>query len=431
MPNDICLFEDPKYTQLLPLAHFRPVYYLKCGARSLKEKVESAYPHSTVILHCREYLQDVVKGENAGVAVNELRGRASLFINGRVVVDAAFAKTIRAEGPDRVYLHDGDVVAARVSGGNLKRIASSLRGPIAASVFDGLPSEEVPALLIHYPFDLVRNNEAQLRSDIASLAANRKGKKMKGRLAPGVHLVGRREIFIAEGSTVAPGTVVDASGGPVYLARGVTVMANSTIVGPAFVGEGSTIKVGAKIYEGTSIGPHCKVGGEVEVSIIDRYSNKQHDGFLGHSYLGAWVNLGAGTTNSDLKNNYSSVDVIIDGKSVDSGEQFVGVTIGDHTKTAINTVFNTGTVVGAVSNVIAQGFPPKVIPSFAWGGSAGTFAVHDPARALETASRVMARRRVILSKEEAALFGIVFEMTREERRRSGVLEQDATGAISR
>ena len=423
MPTDICLFEDPKYTRLLPLAYFRPVYDLKCGAKSLKEKVQGAFPRSSVSLHCREYLSAVLRQENPDVRVNEVEGKACLFINGRAIVDDGFVKQIAAEGPDCLYVQAGDIVAAKVSGKNLKKIEAHLRGPIGAEAFEGLPTEQVSINLIRYPFDLVRHNEGQLRVDIASLIGRLKRKPASAKVSSGIHFLNRKEIFIRNRATVAPGTVLDASGGPIYIAEGVVVMANSTIIGPAFIGEGSTIKAGARIYEGTSIGRQCKVGGEVEASIIDRYSNKQHGGFLGHAYVGAWVNLGAGTTNSDLKNNYSSVDVLINGEIIDSGEQFVGVTIGDHTKTAINTLFNTGTVVGAVTNVVAEGFPPKSIPSFAWGGAGGRFTVHDPSRAVETARKVMARRKVTLTEAEAALFRTVFDLTKEERQRNGVVER--------
>ena len=180
------------------------------------------------------------------------------------------------------------------------------------------------------------------------------------------------------------------------------------------MGNGSSIKIGAKIYEGTSIGEFCKVGGEVEESIIHSHSNKQHDGFLGHAYLGQWVNLGADTNNSDLKNNYGNVKVHVNGDLVDSGSMFVGLFMGDHSKAGINTMFNTGTSVGTMCNVFGSGFPPKYIPSFSWGG-AEKMVEHDLSKAVETARQVMARRKKKLTAEHEKVFRYLFERTRERR----------------
>jgi UDP-N-acetylglucosamine diphosphorylase/glucosamine-1-phosphate N-acetyltransferase len=178
------------------------------------------------------------------------------------------------------------------------------------------------------------------------------------------------------------------------------------------------IKVGAKIYENTSIGPVCKVGGEVEGSVIHSFSNKQHDGFLGHAYLGMWVNLGADTNNSDLKNNYGSVKLVIDGETVDSGSTFMGLVMGDHSKSAINSMFNTGTVVGVSSNVFGSGFPPKSVPSFTWGGAEG-LKTYELERALEVARRVMGRRKMVLSPAEEKVLRVVFDLTKKERGPAG------------
>jgi UDP-N-acetylglucosamine diphosphorylase/glucosamine-1-phosphate N-acetyltransferase len=170
-------------------------------------------------------------------------------------------------------------------------------------------------------------------------------------------------------------------------------MPNAVILGPAFIGDGSVVRACAAIYGGTSIGPVCKVGGEVQSSVLQSHSNKQHGGFLGHSFVGSWVNLGAATNNSDLKNNYGDVRVELDGESIDTGSASVGATIGDHSKTAIGTLLNTGTVVGIFCSVFADGFPPKSIPSFSWGTPDG-FVRYDVDMAVDTATRVMARRGV-------------------------------------
>jgi UDP-N-acetylglucosamine diphosphorylase/glucosamine-1-phosphate N-acetyltransferase len=180
------------------------------------------------------------------------------------------------------------------------------------------------------------------------------------------------------------------------------------------------VKANSTIYENTSIGPVCKVGGEIEGSIIHGYSNKQHSGFLGHSYLGAWVNLGAGTNTSDLKNNYSSVKVHLGSEEIDTGLQFVGLTMGDHSKSAINSVFNTGTIVGVSSNIAGTGFPPKFVPSFSWSAPGETFTTYKVDRAIDVARKVMARRKVEFTKVDETLFRTIFEMTSEERRKRGM-----------
>ncbi|RMF63700.1 MAG: glucose-1-phosphate thymidylyltransferase [Calditrichaeota bacterium] len=265
---------------------------------------------------------------------------------------------------------------------------------------------------IDYPWDLVRHNPAEVERDFdAELGKGR----IDGQVSSHAVLVKQERIFVGKGSVVKAGVVVDASEGPVWLGQDVTVLPNAVILGPAYVGDHSVVKVGAKIYGGTSIGEVCKVGGEVEGSIIHSHSNKQHEGFLGHAYLGQWVNLGADTNNSDLKNNYGNVKVYVEGELVDSGSQFVGLFMGDHSKTGINTMFNTGTVVGVMSNVFGADFPPKFVPSFAWGGRAG-LVEHELEKALQTARAVMARRAVEMSAAQERLFRRLFEMTRAERR---------------
>ncbi len=185
-------------------------------------------------------------------------------------------------------------------------------------------------------------------------------------------------------------------------------MANAVLVGPCFIGDNSIIKIGAKIYEKTAIGEWCKVGGEVENSIIHAYANKQHDGFLGHSYLGEWVNLGADTNTSDLKNTYGKISAILRNKEVNSERMFLGLMAGDHTKSGINTMFTTGTVAGVSSNVIGAGYPPRSIPSFSFGGFKDS-PVYDFQKAIDVAKTVMLRRQKELLPEEEALLKMEFE----------------------
>ena len=191
-------------------------------------------------------------------------------------------------------------------------------------------------------------------------------------------------------------------------------MSHSFIQGPASIGNDSIIKKGATVYHNTSIGEYCKVGGEVESSVILSFTNKQHEGFLGHSYLGSWINIGAGTNNSDLKNNYENITVLLNGKPVDTGSRFVGLIMGDHSKTAINTMFNTGTIAGVSCNIFGEGFPPRYIPSFSWGGSA-FLKQYDIKKSLDVAEIVMKRRNRELTPEEENMLRKVFELTGKER----------------
>jgi UDP-N-acetylglucosamine diphosphorylase/glucosamine-1-phosphate N-acetyltransferase len=420
MIDTICVIEGIYYSKLLPLVYFRPVYDLRCGILTLKEKVQKVYPDVPLSLHCRSYLTDSVKRNNPNVFVNELpkNVKSCLFINGRVIVDNNFRDKVPVDGSDTLYVDGETIIAARVSGSNLDYLRKSMNDVFTLSDFSGLLKKEIKANYITYPWDLVKYNGSQLVSDF-ELLVNRKEEIHKGKIYEGAILVNKNNIFIGENATVKPNVVLDAEEGPIYIDSEAKILSNAVIIGPAFIGKKSAIKIGAKIYENTSIGEVCKVGGEVEDSIIHSYSNKQHDGFLGHAYLGSWVNLGADTNNSDLKNNYGSVKVIINDEQIDSGSMFVGLTMGDHSKSSINTMFNTGTVVGVSSNVFGSGFPPKYIPSFTWGGS-DALTSYALDRSIDVAKRVMERRRIEFTEIDERIFRKVFDLTKEERRRRGM-----------
>ena len=227
-----------------------------------------------------------------------------------MIADEKFVKAIPLKGvANTVYINGQHVVAARVSGEMITRWNNSVPEIFAISDFEGMTRKEVDVKMVNYPWELINNNGAQLRADWAVLSKTKRQKRGNGKVSAGVQCINKKNIFVGAGSIIKPGVVIDAEEGPVYIGENVTVLPQTTIIGPVYIGDGSIIKAGAKIYEDTTIGPMCKIGGEVEASIIQGYSNKQHDGFLGHSYLGEWVNLGAGTTTSDLKNNYSSVKV--------------------------------------------------------------------------------------------------------------------------
>jgi UDP-N-acetylglucosamine diphosphorylase/glucosamine-1-phosphate N-acetyltransferase len=220
---------------------------------------------------------------------------------------------------------------------------------------------------------------------------------------PDVQIINEDDILVGEGAVIKPGVVLDASEGPIAVGDRSVIMPNTVVVGPASIGADSIIKSGSKILEGTSVGDVCKIGGEVDSTIFGNYTNKQHDGFIGHSYLGEWVNVGAASNTSDLKNNYSSVRMWCAGSTRDTGRQFLGTIIGDHTKTGINTIFNTGTVVGFNCNVFSAEMPPGFVPSFSWGHG-HTITEYDLAKAMQTAEVVMERRKVKFGNAYKSLF---------------------------
>jgi UDP-N-acetylglucosamine diphosphorylase/glucosamine-1-phosphate N-acetyltransferase len=411
----LVIIEDQGYTKLLPLTYTRPACRLRCGIVTLWEKIAAAYPSAEVVIHTREYVAPVIGEEIKPVAVSRFDGDAALLVNGRLIAPADLAATIPAQGDDCAYVANRQVVAARVSGNQWAEVARLLAaGPVPDRWADGLKTETVELPVVDYPWDLVTHNGAQIAADFDRM-------KLAGRIVGEVHpsaiLDAKQRIHVAEGAQVHPGAILLAHEGPIFIGPSAKVMAGAVLEGPVAVGRKSSIKMQAKIYEGTSLGEYCKVGGEVEESVFQAYSNKQHDGFLGHAFLGEWINLGADTNNSDLKNNYSTVTVTIDGNPVDSGSLFVGAIIGDHSKTGINTMLNTGTVIGVGCNVYGADFPPKCVPSFCWGG-AGGLVEHDLAKCLSTAEKVMRRRDRTLTPAGRAMLETVFKMTADERRAS-------------
>ena len=357
----LCIFEDRQFSNFLPLVFFRPVYALRCGATKLRDKIERLFPQADVVYHSRPELTEYLREVHPKRMINDLKEEPTWFINGRVLADENFQRLVRIPPKrDTVYLKEGDVVAAFVGRDFIrskeKRFSTEM---ISKEMFESLSGEEIEMTLLKYPWELVHRNGEELCRDFAFATKKSKGKKIFGKVYPGSHLLHKTDILLGKGTVVKPGAVLDAEAGPIMVGDNVTIFPNAVIEGPAYVGHSSLIKVGAKIYGNTSIGEVCKVGGEVEASIIHSYSNKQHDGFLGHSYLGSWINIGADTNNSDLKNNYGTVEVSVQGERVDSGLQFVGLYMGDHSKTGINVMFDTGTVIGVSCNVYGAGLPPK------------------------------------------------------------------------
>lgn len=405
------LYEDDRHRDFGPATLLRPEFDLRCGALLLREKLERRWAGDRVALLPRPNLKQVVRERYPGRGIDTLENETTLVLSGRVVVDDLLLSAVRDVVGETLLSSGGEVVGALVSSSVPERAAAMEESGGDPSALSVRGTTEVPARVVARPWHIVAVAGEEIDHDAKVLS--RFG-EIAGAVHPGAHLVNPAGISVGEGSTVGPGAVLDASDGPVMVGPGTVVMANAVVMGPSSIGEGSTVKAGARLYAGSAIGPVCKVGGEVAESVFQGCSNKQHDGFLGHSYVGEWVNLGAATDNSDLKNNYSSVRVLMGGEPIDTGSAFVGATIGDHSKTAIGTRLNTGTVVGVFANIVSVGFPPKYVPSFSWITPEGLFE-HDFDKAVETARVVAARRGAEFSPAEFALFREVFEATRPER----------------
>jgi UDP-N-acetylglucosamine diphosphorylase/glucosamine-1-phosphate N-acetyltransferase len=396
----VVIYEDGREAQFGPLALLRPVFDLRCGALLLREKLELRRPSWRCALLPRAALTAAVAEQYPGRDVGTVGDEPTLLLSGRVVVDDALLSAVEQSEGDALLRADGVSVGAYVT----RRVPELLAGGRTTPDLSGLAAAGIECEAIAYPWELVAATGREIEKDAALLEGRG---EQRGTVDQGARVLERSRVTLCAGSRIEPGVVLDAREGEIIVGRDAVVMPNAVVIGPAAVGDGTTIKAGARIYGGTSIGPRCKVGGEVEGSVIHSYSNKQHEGFLGHSYLGSWVNLGAATDVSDLKNNYGSVRVHIGGQEVDTGVTFVGATIGDHSKTAIGTKLNTGTVVGIFCNVFPGAFPSKSVPSFSWGTEDG-FDVHDIDKALHTARRVMARRDVELTEAQEELIRRVF-----------------------
>jgi UDP-N-acetylglucosamine diphosphorylase/glucosamine-1-phosphate N-acetyltransferase len=411
----IYIFEDEGYKNFLPLTYFTPVYNLRCGCFTLKEKLEKYFKSNSAFL-VRDYLADYLREVFPKQKINELTPDDALLINGRLIADKELVRKIKyKKDEDKVFINQETLVAAHFSSKTFKSLYEKCGNHIPdISCLSEFPVHEIDSQLVNHPWDLIRINGDQTKKDYGLISSSLK-RKIAGKIHKGASLICKMEIIVGSGSEIFPGVVLNATGGPIVIGKDVTIMSNAVITGPAFIGDQSLVKVGAKIYPNTSIGEVCKVGGEIDGTIIQSYSNKQHDGYLGHAYVGSWVNIGADTNNSDLKNNYSNVKVMLNGKLQDTGMQHFGTLIGDHSKTGINMMFDTGTIIGASCNLYGAGLPPRYIPSFVRGSVDNTYKTHSVEMALETAKIVMIRRDVNLSPSYEQLFRKVFELTQLDR----------------
>ena len=411
----VIVFEDTRVLGLKPLVNLKPVYALRTGFRSLQEKLESSTRGEVALTwHLRRYLAPFYAEQHPESVVNQLEDKDVLLVNGRIVFDEAASRAvIKGEfEPGTAYMQGDDLLFARVPSALIIDGEGLLPDLIDTSALAGeLVTEVVTGFrVITHLWDMIAFHSDELLLDAETLELGR----FEGEVHPSAAIVNRSNIYVAPGAVVRAGAVLDADDGFVAVGAGAIVDPQAVLMQNVYLAPWSRVKIGAKLYSNVAVGTASRVGGEVEDSLVEPFVNKQHDGFLGHSYISSWCNLGAGTNTSDLKNNYSRIKLLHNGRLQNTGLQFLGLLMGDHSKCSINSMFNTGTVVGTGANIFGGGFPPKEVPSFSWGGSDG-FEPYQVEKAVETARRVMERRQVVMSSSYELMFRFVAGMESESR----------------
>jgi UDP-N-acetylglucosamine diphosphorylase/glucosamine-1-phosphate N-acetyltransferase len=422
MSRKLFIFEDDKYDQFFPLTYNRPVYELLCGITKIREKITFLFPEAEVVLLCRDYLEKVL-AERTKHKVNQFNVKDDdevLLINGRLMPTADFIKKVNFSAEEKFYFHEDVLLGWSGRGEDFNKNKNTFQNMY---VQDRIKSQKIKGNVskidvkpIDYLWELVLRNGSEIDADFDRMKSNLDFKIMfkHCQVDDAALVYDMEKVYIGRDSLVDGQVVLDARSGSIYIGERVKIQSHTLVKGPCYVGDDSML-AGGKIREGTSIGPVCRVGGEVDNSIFLGYSNKYHEGFMGHSYVGKWVNLGALTTNSDLKNNYGNIRVMVNGTEVDSGQNKVGAFIGDHAKTGIGTLLNTGVTIGFASSFFGGGMlKSKSFPSFFWG-STEKQEVYELSKAIETAKAVQKRRGVELTREEENVFKKIFKLTEKER----------------
>lgn len=389
------LFDDERIHQFLPLTHTRPVGDLRCGILTMHQRWQK-FTGISFSYKTADYLQEKFPFTS---------GDDNLFINSALFPDDNLWSAMKNIGIGECVMKNNIILFARMG----MHEANSFDWANMPSFFKVREFEDEPKM-INQPWDLFGMNDFAIRYDFDLMT---KG-NISAPLSSTNTLLGH-DVFIEEGAHVEC-SIINTISGPVYIGRDAEVMEGCMIRGPFALGEHGVLKMGAKIYGATTVGDGCKVGGEVNNSIFYGNSSKAHDGFIGNAVIGEWCNIGADTNNSNLKNNYEEVKLWNEYKKtfVKTGLQFCGLIMGDHSKCGINTMLNTGTVIGVSCNVYGAGFPRNFIPSFSWG-SANGFMEYQLSKAVDTAKRVFARRQLEFNETEQRLLSQVFERTQVQR----------------
>ncbi|OQA98049.1 MAG: Bifunctional protein GlmU [Bacteroidetes bacterium ADurb.Bin217] len=388
---NVVLFDSYRRNDLKPLTYTRPVAEIRCGILTIKEKWDVVL-HTTCSYLTEPYLQNKYP---------MIEAAETLYINAACLPTATLVEEV-------LQLQSGEALCC-----NDELIAVNTKNTFIEQPEAYTCSETLSDLRkIQYPWDIFTLNSFEIDSDFALLTKHKTSQKISSTN----NIIAPENIFI-EPDAIVEFATINASKGKVYIGKYAEIMEGAVVRGPFALCNNATVKMAAKIYEGTTIGPYCKVGGEVQNSVFFGYSNKGHDGYLGNSVLGEWCNLGADTNNSNLKNDYSDVKVwnYTSERFMKTGLQFCGLIMGDHSKSAINTMFNTGTVVGVSSNVFGSGFPRNFFPSFSWGGAEG-MSEYALKKACDTAQRVYSRRSKVFDQIEIDIFSHIFEETKKYRR---------------
>ena len=386
------LFDGPSRNQLLPFTYTRPVADIRVGILTIREKWER-YLETTTTSITEDYLSEKYP-------MVELE--ANVMINASYCPNSELIELIKELKENQAIFKDEDVIAF---------FAIDAQEDIDFDNYEAIEyNEEV--LKIEHTWDVFSKNEEAIIQDFELLTKGRKSQPIPS----SNNVIAAENVFIEEGAKLEF-TTLNAGSGPIYIGQNAEIMEGSVVRGPLALCENATLKLATKIYGATTVGPHCKVGGEVNNSVLFGYSNKGHDGFLGNSVIGEWCNLGADTNNSNLKNNYAEVRLwdYETESFAKTGLQFCGLMMGDHSKCGINTMFNTGTVIGVNANIFGSGFPRNFVPSYSWGGSSG-FTTYLTKKAFEVVKVVMSRRNIEFSEQDKAILEHIFEETKKYRR---------------
>ena len=386
------LFDGPARNALLPFTFTRPVADILVGIMTIRQKWEMRLGSTTTTL-----TEDYLSEKFPMVEMEE-----NVMINASFLPNAILAEMVSNLESNQAIFKGEDVIAFYTDE-NQEEVNFDTYEIIE---FEG------DCIRVEHTWDIFSNNDAAIREDFELLTEDRKSQP----IPKSVNTISKENIFIEEGAKLEFVTL-NASSGPIYIGKDTEIMEGSVIRGPLALCDNAQIKMSSKIYGATTVGPYSRIGGEVKNSVLFSYSNKGHDGFLGDSVLGEWCNIGADSNNSNLKNNYDEVKLwSYETESfAKTGLQFCGLMMGDHSKCGINTMFNTGTVVGVSANIFGAGFPRNFVPSFSWGGASG-FTTYITKKAFETARLVMSRRGVEFDEKEAAILEHIFEETKKWRK---------------
>ncbi len=404
----ILIFEDENWKNLLPLSYIKNTFELRCGYYTLFERIAQNF-NGEKGLWVRDYISSLTKIKFNLPTNDENFIKDDIFIiNGTTIIDGKVnieeEKIFVDEYNNILYGYIKKETVEKFWEGNFWKFLSNLK--------ENIKKEKVELISIKYPWNLIHFNGQLLKTDFENV----QNKKIEGEVSGKCEIINEKNVVIRNEAKIHPFVVLDASKGPIFIDREAEIFPFARIEGPSFIGEKTQIMPGANIREGNSFGPVCRIGGEVEESIFHSYSNKYHDGFIGHSYIGEFVNLGALTTNSDLKNDYSDVVVYLCGNPTNTGDLKVGSFIGDHTKTSIGTLFNTGTIIGIMCNITAGGILPKYFPSFTWYINNKFMKGTGIETGIETTKKAMARRGRDLPKEEEEVIRYLYQETETERK---------------